>query len=84
MLADFWKDLARHMTGPSKSRREQLVEARTKVERQLEILRSGPVRRGQLSSPDFQPLIADLEEVQAGIAANLDRIDRLRGARRRG
>ena len=68
----FWEHWAHRLFGPQPNApaapptREELVQALASCDRQLEILRQGPVRSG-----DFGPAIAEMEQVRAGLALAL-------------
>jgi hypothetical protein len=48
------------MPKPEKSLRQQLLDARSDVKRQIEILQSGPLVNARGGGPDFKPAIASL------------------------
>jgi hypothetical protein len=48
------------MSKPEKSLRQELLEARGSVLRQIEILQSGPLVKAWGGGPDFDPAIAGL------------------------
>jgi hypothetical protein len=72
----FWKHWAHRLFGPHPGEppppptREELVGALAACDRQLEILRQGPVRSG-----DFRPAIAELEPLRAGLAQALAELE---------
>lgn len=49
------------MSKPEKSLRQELLDAREKVSRQIEVLQAGPAVRARGQGPDFEPVLADLE-----------------------
>jgi hypothetical protein len=48
------------MPKSDKSLRQQLLDARADVKRQIEILQSGPLVNARGGGPDFEPAIAGL------------------------
>jgi hypothetical protein len=48
------------MSKPEKSAREQLLEARADIERQIEILQAGPSFNYRGGNPQFESVILDL------------------------
>jgi len=73
----FWKHWGHRLFGPHPGEapppptREELVEALANCDRQLEILRSGPQFLKTYAPVNFQPEIAELEAVRAGLAQAL-------------
>lgn len=55
-----------------KSLREQLLEARTDIKRQLEILQAGPLVNARGGGPDFELAMADLTATLKEIEKRLD------------
>ena len=50
------------MPRPERNLRQQLLDARADVKRQIEILQSGPLANARGGGPDFEPAIASLTE----------------------
>ena len=73
----FWKHWAHRLFGPHHSEppqpptREELVGALASCDRQLEILKGGPLYTGRYAHTDFSPDIVELEQVRAGLAQAL-------------
>jgi hypothetical protein len=73
----FWKHWAHRLFGPHHGEplppptREELVEALATCDRQLDILRDGPHSSKSYAPVSFQPEIAELEAVRAGLAQAL-------------
>jgi hypothetical protein len=59
------------MVKSEKSLRQQLVEARTDIQRQLEILQVGPIINARGGGPRFEPVISELEATLKEIEGRL-------------
>ena len=59
------------MVKSEKSLRQQPVEARTNIQRQLEILEAGPIINGHGGAPQFEPAISELEATLKEIEGRL-------------
>lgn len=61
------------MSKSAKSDRQQLLEARADIERQIEILQGGPLVPARGGGPQFEPAIAELtatlKEIEDSLAA---------------
>jgi hypothetical protein len=61
------------MSKSEKSDRQQLLEARAEIERQIEILQGGPLVIARGGSTQFEPVIAELtatlKEIEDSLAA---------------
>jgi hypothetical protein len=60
------------MSQPKASVRKKLLEGRARLQRQIEILESGPVLNARGGGPDFGPVIdkltAELKEIEDNLA----------------
>jgi hypothetical protein len=63
-----------HMPNPRKSLREQLLEKRSEIRRQIEILQAGPLINARGGGPDFGSVIAELTTALENIEKELDEL----------
>lgn len=63
-----------HMPNPDKSLREQLLEQRAAIRRQIEILEAGPLVNARGGGPDFETVIAELTIALENIEKKLDEL----------
>jgi hypothetical protein len=62
------------MANPTKSLREQLLEQRAEITRQIEILQAGPLVNARGGGPDFESVIAELTVALEDIEKRLDEL----------
>jgi hypothetical protein len=62
------------MPQSKKTLREELLEARGKIRRQIEILQAGPLLNARGGGPDFESVIAELTAALENIESELDKL----------
>jgi hypothetical protein len=62
------------MPESKKTLREELLEARGKISRQIEILQAGPLVNARGGGPDFESVVAELTAALENIEKRLDEL----------
>ena len=62
------------MPNAKKSLREQLLEQRAEIRRQIEILQAGPLVSAWGGGPDFESVVAELTAALENIEQELDEL----------
>lgn len=64
------------MPQSKKTLREELLEARSEIRRQIEILQAGPLVNARGGGPDFESVIAELTVALENVEKRLDELGR--------